>query len=329
MSRHGILAELIRNKRAWTSDCIDSDAAGVQRFPDTLLAILENSSWKRRIPSSGPVTEFHLDETELRAARRALKPLSDALETGPGFGIIESVPVDRVRTIAGTPILLYWLLGQSLGQPVDQDIEGTVLYDVRDTGDKVAEGSRFSVTNAESSFHNDGAFGREIPDYVGLLCLQTAKSGGCSQLVSVYSLHNHLLANHPEALEQLYNPFYFDRRGQFAEGELPYLQHPIFHWDDRELTMRFLHYYIEVGHEKAAQPLTSLQVDALKLVNDLLSRPDFRIEFDLQPGQMVFMNNHWILHNRTAFEDHTDPQMRRHYVRLWLKRASTQAVDSE
>ena len=329
MSRDGILAEVIRNKRAWTSDCIDSDATGVYRLPETLLAILQKSSQIRCIPSSGPVSEVCLDETQLRASRRALKPISDALETGPGFRIIESVPVVRDRTIARSPMLLYWLLGQSLGQPVHQDIKGTVLYDVRDTGEKVAEGSRFSVTNAESSFHNDCAFGREIPDYVGLLCLQTAKSGGRSQLVSVYSLHNHLLANHPKSLETLYELFYFDRRGQFAEGELPYLQHPIFHWDDLELTMRYLHYYIEVGHEKAAQPLTSRQVDALKLVNDLLSSPEFRIEFDLLPGQMLFVNNHWILHNRTAFEDHSDPQMRRHYVRLWLKRASTQDVDSE
>jgi len=53
----------------------------------------------------------------------------------------------------------------------------------------------------------------------------------------------------------------------------------------------------------------------------LLSRADFRVEFNLQPGQMLFTNNRWILHNRTAFEDYTDPERQRHYVRLWLRRA--------
>jgi hypothetical protein len=329
MPRQGTLAKLIRNKKAWKKDSIDPAGLNVYRLPDTFLEILEESARKRRISSSSPITEFRLDETEINKARRAVSPELEALESGSGFVIIEREPVERVRTIGGTPNLLYWLVGQCLGLPFDQDIEGTLLYDVRDTGDSVSEGSRFSVTKSESSFHTDGAFGCEIPDYVGLLCLNTAKSGGRSQLISVYSLHNYLLANHPEALETLYEPFCFDRRGQVAPGELPYSQYPIFHWDDRELTMRYLHYYIEVGHEKSDWPMTLQQVEALKIVNDVLSRQDFRVEFDLQPGQMIFMNNHWILHNRTAYEDDTDPQQRRHYVRLWLKRASTSVDHSE
>ena len=31
------------------------------------------------------------------------------------------------------------------------------------------------------------------------------------------------------------------------------------------------------------------------------------------------INNRWILHNRTAFEDHPEPERRRHLVRLWLR----------
>ena len=63
------------------------------------------------------------------------------------------------------------------------------------------QGARFSVTNAESSFHNDNSFGDPLPDLVGLLCLHTAKSGGQSQLISGYALHNELRENHPDALE--------------------------------------------------------------------------------------------------------------------------------
>jgi hypothetical protein len=35
---------------------------------------------------------------------------------------------------------------------------------------------------------------------------------------------------------------------------------------------------------------------------------------------MMFTNNHWILHNRTAFTDHAEADGKRHYVRLWLSR---------
>ena len=40
---------------------------------------------------------------------------------------------------------------------------------------------------------------------------------------------------------------------------------------------------------------------------------------DLKPGDMYFINNRWILHNRTAFVDHPELERRRHLVRLWLQ----------
>ena len=40
---------------------------------------------------------------------------------------------------------MYLLIGKLLGMPVEQNIEGTLLYDVRDTGQNVAQrGSLFS-----------------------------------------------------------------------------------------------------------------------------------------------------------------------------------------
>ena len=84
--------------------------------------------------------------------------------------------------------------------------------------------------------------------------------------------------------------------------------------------MRYMAYYIEVGHEKAGTPLTDAQIAALSELESQLKRQDLMVEFDLLPGQMMFTNNRWILHNRTAFEDHSTMEDRRHYVRLWLSR---------
>ena len=258
----------------------------------------------------GPASSFN-------GCGESLQSALDALNSGRGFAIIERVPIERCSVEEALSI--YWLIGQFLGKPMEQNIEGTLLYDVRDTGQNVAQGARFSVTNAESSFHNDNSFGELLPDLVGLLCLHTAKSGGQSQLISGYALHNELLENHPDALETLYQLFCFDRRGQFKVGESPTSQFPIFQRSGDELTVRYLYYYIQVGHERAGKKLTPDQKKALEIVEGLLSRTDFRVEFNLQPGQMLFTNNRWILHNRTAFEDHTDPERRRHYVRLWLR----------
>ena len=250
--------------------------------------------------------------------RGGLRPVARALEDGPGFAIIEGL--DVVGYGREDLLAAYYVLGHCLGEPIVQNIEGDLLYDVRDTGQDVAEGARFSVTNAESTFHNDSAFSPRIPDYVGLLCLRSASVGGRSQLISACSLHDALLEETPDVLATLYDDFFFDRRGQFHAGEDPVHRAPIMAWDGRELTMRYLRYYIEVGHERAVVPLSAVQKQALAAVEELLQRQSLRLEFDLQPGQMLFVNNHWIMHNRTAFEDDADPERRRHYSRLGLGR---------
>ena len=143
-----------------------------------------------------------------------LQPVSEALHTGRGFAIIERLPVEYYTRDEARAA--YWMIGQGLGVPFEQNIEGTLLYDVRDTGRDVKSGARFSVTNAESSFHTDGAFGTQVPEIVGLLCIKTARSGGRSQLISACALHNILHQKSPNVLNTLYASFYFDRRGQFV-----------------------------------------------------------------------------------------------------------------
>jgi alpha-ketoglutarate-dependent taurine dioxygenase len=86
------------------------------------------------------------------------------------------------------------------------------------------------------------------------------------------------------------------------------------------LLVRYLRFWIHAGHDKAGEPLSAERLRALDVLDEVLARPELRVEFGLEPGQMLFVNNRWIFHNRTAFEDHDEPERRRHYVRLWLRR---------
>jgi len=264
-------------------------------------------------------TEACADKFDLVACRRALRPVTAALESGRGFAIVVGPPIEKYSTREHQ--LVYWLIGQLLGRPIVQNVQGTLLYDVRDTGQDVRYGARFSVTNAESTFHTDASFGDEVCDYVGLQCLRTAKSGGMSQMVSAYAVHNVLLDEQPDALETLYRPFHVDRRGGVRPGEGPTIERPVFEWSGGELLCRYLRYWIEVGNEKAGQPLTSEQVHALDALDRVAARPELRVEFHLRPGDLYFLNNRWLMHNRTAFEDHAEPEQKRHLVRLWLRRS--------
>src|SRR5207244_5106729 len=125
------------------------------------------------------------------------------LEQGRGFVILEAPP--RSLTDAER-IGLYWLIGHALGQPVPQNVQGALLYDVRDTGQDVYSGARFSVTNAESGFHTDNSFGAEVLDYVGLLCLATAREGGVNQIVNAFAVLDELRERHADALDVLRRP---------------------------------------------------------------------------------------------------------------------------
>jgi len=296
------------NPRAWTSQTIDPPSEWYYALSD--LSALDRGA------RAGAVDDLCVSDAIRSACAPCLTPVLDALQTGRGFAIVERLPLENYTLDEARG--LYWLIGQCLGVPFEQNIEGAMLYDVRDTGRDVKTGARFSVTNAESSFHTDGAFGVQVPDVVGLLCVKTARSGGRSQLISAYALHDKLLADAPEVMNALYAPFCFDRRGQFLPGEASVTRAPIFAWDDEILQTRYLHYYIRVGHREAGMPLTHDQTRALDAVEATLKQPEMCIEFDLAPGQMLFTNNRWILHNRTAFEDHPHPEQRRHYVRLWL-----------
>ncbi|MBS13770.1 MAG: taurine catabolism dioxygenase TauD [Gemmatimonadetes bacterium] len=270
--------------------------------------------------ASGTADELDASRELIADWEESLSPVRRALDSETGFALLDRVPIEDLTEAEAKRV--YWRVGQTLGTPIEQNIQGTMLYDVRDTGQDVSGGARFSVTNAESSFHTDAAFADTPPEYVGLLSLKTAMTGGASQLVSAYALHNALLEEAPEAVDLLYESFLFDRRGQFREGEPELMVAPVFRWDGEELDTRYLHYYITEGH-RSGDPLTSQQEDALEEVVEIVSRPDMRVEFTLEPGQMMFTNNHWILHNRTAFEDHPEPDRRRHCVRLWLKRQGT------
>ncbi len=245
------------------------------------------------------------------------------LRRGRGFMMVKGLPIEKYDDREAA--MIYWGMGAHLGTTLPQNVKGERLYSVRDEGQSIAKeygtvGVRFSKTTEPLYFHTDSApaLMGNTPDVVGLLALRVAKTGGESVLVSANSVHNLILRERPDYLARLYRCFHFDRRAELRPGESMTLFAPIFTYAD-SLAVRYFRFYIPKGHEMVGVALTEADVAALDFLDAVMSREELHVHFSMEPGDMQFVNNTFVLHSRTAYEDHPEPERRRHLMRLWLK----------
>ena len=244
--------------------------------------------------------------------RDHLSELSERLLRGMGVELIRGLPVDRwSQQFAAT---VFCGLGAHLGSARSQNAEGHILGHVRDTGaDADDPGTRIYQTNARQTFHTDST------DVVGLLCLRPAREGGESLLVSAEAIYNRLRAERPDLLEVLFEPVATDRRGEIPPGAMPYMTIPPLSWHDGLLTVFYQRQYIDSAQRFAGvDRLTERQVAALDAFDALANDPELSFEMRLEAGDMQFVYNHALLHDRRAFTDWPEPERRRHLLRLWL-----------
>ena len=154
---------------------------------------------------------------------------------------------------------------------------------------------------------------------MGLLCLQDAREGGESLLVSAVSIYNRMMSERPDLLERLFDPIATDRRGEVPEGAKPYMEIPVFNWHAGHLTVFYQRQYIESAQRfKGAMRLSDAHIEALDMLDNLANDPDMHVRMRLQRGDLQFVYNHSQLHDRTDFVDWPEPERRRHLMRLWL-----------
>jgi alpha-ketoglutarate-dependent taurine dioxygenase len=259
------------------------------------------------------------DEFELPHCRTAMAQVKHILAAGVRFAVVDRLPLDELSTEEATAI--YWLLSSMVARPVAQKLDGTMIYDVHDTGQQALPGSgiRPDKTNIEIRFHVDNAYNTAPPEIVGLLCLRPAKSGGVSRVLSFHTVHNQLLAHHAEHLPRLYRPFWFDRQREFHPGEPETFAAPVFADDCGELRGRFSVHQINGGYALRGQPVDNEGAAALAATLQVFEEPGIAIDFDFAPGEIQFVDNRVLGHSRTEFEDFPEPERRRHLVRLWLR----------
>ena len=83
------------------------------------------------------------------------------LDEGHVFVLIDRFSLDGWKHNEGKAA--YWLLCSIIERPVAQKWDGTMIYDVRDTGKKSGNGVRPDITNVKQSFYTDNSYNRCPP----------------------------------------------------------------------------------------------------------------------------------------------------------------------
>ena len=303
----------VLDRRAWSRRAL-GPADWVVPLPDAAVAELQDvASRLRRDPL--PLLLLSPAHFVMPACAAVMATAARMLRDGVGLVVIDRLPVD-----AWSPDecrSLYWLLGSTLGRPVAQKWDGTMLYDVRDTGKPLEYGVRRSVTNRELLFHTDAPWLDRPPELVGLLCLQAAQAGGASRFLSLVTVHDRLRRRHPELLSRLSRPFPWDRQAEHAPGDATVAWQPVFEENQHGLIGRCNEALIQTGADLAGVALDPEGTEALAVMRATLDDPELWVELTIERGQIQYLNNRHFAHSRTAFRDAEEPSRKRHLLRLW------------
>jgi hypothetical protein len=102
-------------------------------------------------------------------------------------------------------------------------------------------------------------------------------------------------------------------------GREPFFRVPVFNWHAGLLTTIYHRPYIESARRlPGVPPLRPDQVEALDLFDALAEDPGLNLLMEFRAGDVQLVNNHCLLHDRTAFEDWPEPERQRHLLRLWI-----------
>ena len=318
-----MLDTIISDHRAWMGENIQAGDWCVTVSDDANKELTDLVKALQRVPL--PTLLLTPEDYQLPILQNTVQQARFILDEGCGFTVLKGLNLKDhdVNDI----ISFFWILGQLISRPVAQKFDGTMIYDVTDSGEEFGYGVRGSHTRVELNFHIDNAFGTTVPHYVGLLCWQTAQSGGVSRFCSLYSLHNRLLTDYPEILEVLYQPMIYDRQAEHHPQAAKTTLAPFFQWDGKRLLCRANISLIRKGHGVAGQEINYALDKALIVVEDLLADPAIWVEMQLRPGDIHYLNNINIAHYRSGFIDDTVSTQKRHLYRTWHRDTGKQNYD--
>ncbi|MFC1747783.1 TauD/TfdA family dioxygenase [Pseudomonadota bacterium] len=305
------------------------ERSSIQRWDaKTLLA---DKTWRRRIPSAAILEFLALrptlpNTTEAFVFDAARQPALMAYAREIKESIIHGTGVVLSRGLSDLELseveqqIFYTAFGYALGNPMTQY---GLLYPIMDRGvDYTKEAVPVSMTNAETAFHTDSSSIDVNPDILGLLCENPSSNGGESQVVNALAAYEQMQAHAPDAAKILKKSFLRDVVTPGKDATRDNLLRncfPIFSPVKRSegVHFRYMRYWIEKGHNRAGLPLGKETLTAMDTLDAFLTSPSNVVSFQLEKGDIIWINNKTIAHNRTAYSD-TEDNIRK-LQRMWIE----------
>ncbi len=302
----------IEGPAAWRAANMAKDLSWQYILSDTEIEELD-AAMRSTVDQGIEIIDINRSNFPLPTFGDRLRQLRTEIMDGRGFTQIRGVPVwDYTKEESAR---VYFGIGAHMGTPRSQNGEGHVLGHVCDLGHDFVNDANLRGYRGGGPlrFHTDSV------DIVGLLCLRAAMEGGESTLISAATIHNEMLKQRPDLVQELYRPIHRDRRGEVPEGKDPWWIMPIFQWYQGRLNSHFSGLYIRSAERFADVPrFTTAQLETFDLLEEIAENPENHLAIDFKAGDIQLLNNHEILHGRADYRDWEDPARRRYLLRLWI-----------
>ncbi len=229
-----------------------------------------------------------------------------------GAGLLVARGVDAEKYTPQELEIMYMGLGLHFGNAVSQSSYGDLLGHVA-VRDKTS--ARGYTSDRQLDLHTDSA------EIICLMCIRRSTSGGESVFASSLKIRDIIAVERPDLLKVLEAGYPYHRRGEEppdAEPVTPY-RIPVFSTTNGLVSCRYVREIIEVAYRDLGKPLEGTEKEALDYFDEVANRPEVAFDYQLQTGDMAWMNNYQILHARRSFVNPDDLSNGRLLYRLWLQ----------
>ncbi|WP_395943723.1 TauD/TfdA family dioxygenase [Brevundimonas sp.] len=310
----------ITGAAAWRGDTLSKSQDWVYMLSPEQLVELE--ALGQRFVEEDPDLRFvQAEDYPLVACAEAVEEWGRDVDRGRGFVLVRGLRTDLYSDALSAAI--YYILGLHMGDPIRLNELGDLMDSVYATSTKTMD----DPTALSSKVRDKLVFHSDSSDIVSLMCLRPAKSGGASCLVSGAEIYNEILRRRPDLAPLLLEPFHWDWKRQDHEAPANSYTSPVVSLAQGVFSMYAGSLYILTAQEYPDVPrITPEQIEVLQLFDEITYEPGMAIEMDFRPGDIQWLSNYAALHSRTEFQDHPEPQRRRHLLRLWLSRNAGRPV---